>query len=162
MVTQKEYAVYFLLAVVFGAVLSFGLAAMFHQPMALTVQLDTYAPTAAPTAAIPTVAVMQTPNGAFTPAPAPVVVTTEPLPTITPEPTEETDHCAGDVNGSYSELGIAIPCAAQQTMAVAAGIFMIFVIPAIAGVAFLISVVIVKMIEILMKPVFSDSPKRRR
>ena len=147
MVTQKEYAVYFLLAVVFGAVLSFGLAAMFHQPMALTVQLDTYAPTAAPTAAIPTVAVVQTPNGAFTPATAPVVVTTEPLPTITPEPAEETDYCAGDVNGSYSELGIAIPCAAQQTTNVLVASMSICMIPLLFGGVFLIFGSLVDMFE---------------
>ena len=137
MVTQKEYAIYFLLAVIFGAVLSFGLAAMFHQPMALTVQLDTYAPTAAPTAAIPTVAVIQTPNGAFTPAPAPVVVTTEPLPAITPEPTFEADYyCAADSSGSYSNLGLTFSCLAQQMAKVMIATVPILAILASVGIAF--------------------------
>ena len=136
MVTQKEYAVYFLLAVVFGAVLSFGLAAMFHQPMALTVQLDTYAPTAAPTAAIPTVVVVQTPNGAFTPAPAPVVVTTAPLPTITPEPTQGMDYCAIDASGSYSNFGLAFSCLAPQMANLMTGIVPVLVMLSLVGVIF--------------------------
>jgi hypothetical protein len=95
----SEYVIYVLAALGIGLILSFGIVGMMPHQAPMQVQLTQYQPLPPPTAAIP----IQTPqlvpgsaadlkkadpNDKFAPAPAPVVVTTQPLPTITPQPTQ--------------------------------------------------------------------------
>lgn len=68
------YFAYFALALLLGVILAFGVASVLHQPLPLQVPLST----------------QTLPDGTHTdkdiyaPAPAPIIVTTAPLPTITP------------------------------------------------------------------------------
>lgn len=92
-------ASYLVAAVIFGIVVAFGVGAMTYRPLPVQVQINQYAPMKAPEPAIPTVAptVNPGPQSPYAPAPAPVVVTTAPLPTITAAPTPEI-HTNCDVN----------------------------------------------------------------
>ena len=83
-----EYFAYFFIALFVGVVFAFGIASVTHQPLAVQVQVNQYQPIAPPAPAMPTIAPVKPNTEPFAPAPAPVVVTTAPLPTITPEPTK--------------------------------------------------------------------------
>ena len=97
---EKSDAYYFLAVVVIAAVLASAWVGMTNEPVPLQVQKNEYAPTKPPVPAMPTYDPQYVPGsyadtnrnstkfGKFTPAPAPVVVTTAPLPTITTIPTE--------------------------------------------------------------------------
>lgn len=91
---MKIPALYIVGAVVFGLICAYGMMALTYHPQPVQVQVNqyqpirpvpTFAPVQAPQPAITTVPV-PTSTGAFDPAPAPVVVTTMPLPQITPTP----------------------------------------------------------------------------
>lgn len=86
---------YLVLAVLAGIIISFGIVGMFAHPVPFQVQVQQYKPAEAPVPAIPTIAPVVKTTEVFAPAPAPVVVTTQPLPTITPDntTTNETYYC---------------------------------------------------------------------
>jgi len=84
-----SYFLYLALAVVFGIVLSVGINWMTYKPEPLQVPLNQYQPAQAPAPSVPTVAPSIKVTDPFAPAPAPVIVTTEPLPSITPAPAQE-------------------------------------------------------------------------
>ena len=91
MTFPKEYLLYAAIAVAIGLVFSFGWVGMNHRPLPLQVEEDIYSPTTPPAPAVPTQAPQlvvdnTVKTGEFDPAAPPVVVTTAPLPTITPEP----------------------------------------------------------------------------
>jgi len=98
-------------AVIFGLVCAFGIAAMTHQPLPVQVQINQYAPIKPPAPAIPTVAPVSTPGKPFDPAPSPVIVTTQPLPTITPEPTP-----VGKCDVKSDDIATMQTCLIQETM----------------------------------------------
>lgn len=77
-------AFYVIGAVLFGLVAAFGISAMTYHPLPVQVQVNQYVPVKAPEPVVPTIAPVVRPTGPFAPAPAPVVVTTQPLPSITP------------------------------------------------------------------------------
>lgn len=82
------YFVYFAAAVLIGLIFSFGIIGVTHQPLPVQVQIDPYQPYQAPSPAIPTISPSVKTTDQFAPASAPVVVTTAPLPTITPDQTK--------------------------------------------------------------------------
>lgn len=106
MILTKTNILYVAIAVVFGLVVAFGYSGMSYHPLPLQVKEDLYMPAPAPTAAIPTVAPQPIkgsnadkpadPTDKFAPAQAPVVVTTAPLPTITPEEMAVKNDCCAN------------------------------------------------------------------
>jgi hypothetical protein len=103
-VIEKNDILYLFIVVIISAILASAWAGMNHDPVPLQVQenrlpIVTFAPAAAPAPAMPTYGPQLVPgsyadthpnstaNGNFSPAPAPVIVTTMPLPTITAIPT---------------------------------------------------------------------------
>jgi hypothetical protein len=94
MALTKTHILYALIAVTVGFVFAFGYSGLTYHPLPLQVTEDIYRPAPVPTAAIPTLspqlikgstaAKPSDPNDPYAPAPAPVVVTTQPLPDITP------------------------------------------------------------------------------
>lgn len=101
MKTTGTYIIYVSLALVLGIVLSLGVNWMTYKPQPMQVQLAQYQPSVVPAPAIQTLAPQMIEGSSaeqamkanrsedpFAPAPAPVIVTTAPLPSITPVHTE--------------------------------------------------------------------------
>jgi len=106
------YILYVVAAVIVGLVFSIGIVGSTHNQAPLQVQLQQYQPAAPPAPAIPTQAPQlvvdnTVKTGDFDPAPAPVVVTTAPLPTITPvaDATKKVGKC--DVKAGDSATSLA-------------------------------------------------------
>jgi hypothetical protein len=103
MILTKTNILYFAVALLVGCILAFGYAGLSYHPSPLQVQLDPYAPLPPAAPAEPTLAPQPVPGSAadhppnpndpYAPAQAPVVVTTQPLPSITPVPTARPNGC---------------------------------------------------------------------
>lgn len=100
-----------------GLIFSFGIVGTTHAPLQVSVNQQ-YQPATAPAPAIPTVVPAGTRN-AYDPAPAPVVITTAPLPTITPLETTATGTCDIDPNSpsAFSTLACMISEMANSMVA---------------------------------------------
>lgn len=129
MISKKHFG-YFAIAILVGLIFSFGLASMLHQPLPVQVQLSQYQPAQPPTPAIPTI--VQTPpsKGNFDPASAPVVVTTAPLPTITPHP--QTTH-SGTCNINDPDQATAMSCMVQEVLNLIVAITPILITASVIG-----------------------------
>lgn len=101
MLLTRNNLIYFGAALIVGAIFAFGIASITYQPVPLQVAENPYPAVTPPPLAIQTLAPqyipgstaeteVANPNGdPYAPAQAPVIVTTAPLPTITPTPTED-------------------------------------------------------------------------
>jgi hypothetical protein len=98
MILTRQNLIYFGAALLVGAIFAFGISSLTYQPVPLQVTENPYTPTTPPTPAVTILAPQYVPGSyadanknttgdPYTPAPAPVVVTTAPLPTITAIPT---------------------------------------------------------------------------
>ena len=152
---------YLVAVVIFGLAAAFGMAAFTHQPLAVQVQINQYQPIQAPAPAIPTQAPQlvvdhTVKTGKFDPAAAPVVVTTQPLPTITPEPTQSDLMC--DVNATDPATMTA--CMVPQMANTMLGLMLIMFILAIVAMVFPLFGGIVRMIDNLLSSVFGSNRRR--
>jgi hypothetical protein len=97
----KANLIYLGIALFVGGIISFGIVGMTYHPVPLQVPEDQYLPIAPPTPAIPTLAPQFIPNSSadegkdavpdkFAPAKPPMIVTTQPLPSITPVGSSQT------------------------------------------------------------------------
>lgn len=133
---MKIPVIYVIGAILFGLVAAFGIAAMTYHPLPVQVQVNQYAPVRAPEPAIPTIAPVHTPSKPFDPAPAPVVVTTQPLPSITPEnnPNEVKPvmHC----NISDDSM-VSVSCMTEEVTDLVVGMPVAFILWIVLFVSFL-------------------------
>lgn len=116
--TTKTYVLYVLVAVTVGFVFAFGYSGLSYHPLPLQVKEDIYHPAPAPTGAIPTLAPQPIkkstadkptdPNDPYAPAPAPVVVTTQPLPDITPVTTLNPCCINSNFNNTYQTIATQV------------------------------------------------------
>lgn len=122
---EKNDILYFFIVVIIAAALAMSYTGMTHEPVPLQVQENrfpvvTFTPAVTPAPNMPTYAPQLVPgsyadthpnntaNGNFSPAQAPVVVTTIPLPTITTIPTSaavpQTTKCCNAWNATTTEI----------------------------------------------------------
>jgi hypothetical protein len=110
----KIYFAYFVIAILVGVIFSFGYVGTFQQKEPLQVQLEQYQPYQAPAPAVPTIAPAVQPTGEFAPAPAPQVIPTQVLPTITAEPSGDTDLCnatsqiPSTISNAFTSMGVVL------------------------------------------------------
>jgi hypothetical protein len=133
---------YVVAAVIFGIVMAFGIGAMTYHPLPVQVQINQYAPIKVPAPSELTLAPQYVPGSAaskptpandpYAPAQAPVVVTTQPLPTITPEPVGTVWEC--DVTAT--DPATMMTCVMPQFANVVVGVVPIVFIVAILGLVF--------------------------
>jgi hypothetical protein len=126
---------YIIGAFIFGLVLAFGIAAATYHPSPVQVQINQYVPVKAPEPAVPTIAPAVTSTGKFDPAPAPVVVTTMQLPSITPEVTPN-EYVACNPNDMDPTTLAYTNCMASEMAMVVVGIMPLMVVLAVAGFVF--------------------------
>jgi len=99
----KNNLIYFGAALIVGACLAFGIASLTYEPVPLQVHENPYKPVAPPVPAVTVLPPQFVPGSMadltnrtddpYAPAPAPVIVTTAPLPTITPMATAMKPGC---------------------------------------------------------------------
>lgn len=122
-----SYFLYLILAIVFGILLSVGVNWMTYEPQPLQVPLTQYQPAQAPAPAIPTVVPALTKQkDPFAPAPAPVIVTTEPLPTITPTEVPEVPNNLPKCSSGAQNVVIFSSSNLPMLMVMATGVFFFF------------------------------------
>ena len=111
-ILTKANCAYFIIAIIIGVILAIGVSPFTYHPAPLQVPEDQYQPFQHPAPAAPTLAPQFVPGSSvdaqkdvvpdkYAPAKPPVVVTTAPLPTITPTPQQPTpvqtyDYCTKD------------------------------------------------------------------
>lgn len=133
------------MAILVGLIVSFGYSGLSYHPLPLQVKEDIYSPAPVPTAAIPTLAPQlipgstasnpPDPNDPYAPSPPPVVVTTQPLPTITPVKTQNACCLDSNWNNTHQTLqtqvgaGMGFAGVALLLIAVAAIVIGIFTYP---------------------------------
>jgi hypothetical protein len=111
----KNNLIYFGAALIVGACLAFGIASTTYEPVPLQVLENPYQPIAPPAPAVTVLppqfvpgsmaSQVNTTDDPYAPAPAPVIVTTAPLPTITPVATAVKAGCVpSQWNASQKQL----------------------------------------------------------
>lgn len=102
---------YYAAAVLVGILFAIGAASVMYRPQPVQVPLAQYQPAA------PTIAPAITATGnPFAPAPAPVIVTTAPLPTITPLPETPAPVTTLRCDVDQNSPGTALACTQQEVI----------------------------------------------
>ncbi len=133
MILTRKNLIYFGFALVVGTIFAFGISSLTYQPVPLQVTENPYTPALPPSPSVTVLPPQYVPGSyadanknttgdPYAPAPAPVIVTTAPLPSITPAQTPQAagKNPCGGLNPAWNQTLQNVNSQTQSAFAVAA------------------------------------------